>query len=81
MKKYVDQKMKDIEFQVGDKVMFRFPKRLVARPCILGWFIKYDGPFEVIKRVGKVAYRLKLPNHLKVHPNFHMSYLSPLMKV
>ena len=38
---------------------------------------RYDGPFEVIEKVGAVAYRLKLPERLKLHPTFHVSYLRP----
>jgi len=38
---------------------------------------RYDGPFEIIKKVGAVAYRLKLPKRLKIHPTFHVSYLRP----
>ena len=30
-----------------------------------------------MKRVGKVAYRLKLLDHFKVHPTFHFSFLKP----
>ena len=33
------------------------------------------GPFEVVKRVGAVAYRLRLPATLQVHPVFHVSLL------
>jgi hypothetical protein len=38
---------------------------------------RYDGPFEVIEKVGVVAYRLKLSKRLKLHPTFHVSYLQP----
>ena len=37
---------------------------------------RYVGPYEVIKRVGKVAYELKLPSEMNlVHPVFHVSML------
>ena len=38
---------------------------------------RYDGPFEVIQRVGQVAYKLKLLGRLKLHPTFHISFLKP----
>ena len=36
---------------------------------------RWSGPFPVEKRVGAVAYALRLPEHLKWHPVFHVSLL------
>ncbi|GJR46974.1 putative reverse transcriptase domain-containing protein [Tanacetum coccineum] len=37
---------------------------------------RYVGPFEIVKRVGPVAYRLKLPQELSyIHDTFHVSNL------
>ncbi|GKC36694.1 putative reverse transcriptase domain-containing protein [Tanacetum coccineum] len=37
---------------------------------------RYVGPFEIIKRVGLVAYRLRLPQELSIiHDTFHVSNL------
>ena len=36
---------------------------------------KYCGPFDMLSRVGPVAYQLALPPNLKIHDVFHISIL------
>lgn len=37
--------------------------------------VKYYGPFEILKKISPVAYRLKLPEHCKIFPTFHIALL------
>jgi hypothetical protein len=37
--------------------------------------MRYFGPFEILARVGEVTYKLKLPEHARIHPVFHVSQL------
>ena len=53
------------------------PKKGVVKFCKKGKFCpRYMGPYEIVKRVGKVAYELRLPSELTwVYPVFHVSML------
>nr|GEV77091.1 reverse transcriptase domain-containing protein [Tanacetum cinerariifolium] len=77
-KSYADIRRKPLEFQVGDKVMFkvspwkrviRFGKRGKLNP-------RYIGHVKILAKVGTVAYRLEFLEQLsRVHSMFHVSNL------
>jgi hypothetical protein len=77
-KSYADPKRRSLEFQVGDEVLLRVsPSKGVVRFNIKGKLSpRYIGPFKIVARVGKLAYRLELPESMKgVHNVFYISML------
>ncbi|GJU01120.1 hypothetical protein Tco_1111458 [Tanacetum coccineum] len=69
---------KPLEFEVGDRVLLKVtPWKGVVRFRNKGMLaLRYVGPFEILERIGLVAYRLRLAKELNnVHDTFHVSNL------
>ena len=67
-----------LEFEVGDHVFLKvMPKRGVVRFSKRGKLsLRFIGPFEMLERIGTVAYRLALPPSMSgVQEVFHVSML------
>lgn len=78
MKLFADKKREEREFLVGDMVYLRlqpFRQNSVSLRKNLKLSSRYYGPYKVLERIGKVAYKLELPEGAKVHPVFHVSLL------
>ncbi|KAA0050296.1 reverse transcriptase [Cucumis melo var. makuwa] len=79
MKKWADKKRRPKEYEIGEKVLVKLllnqfkPLRKVHK----GLVRRYEGPFSIIERVGKAAYKVELPQKLKIHNIFHVSMLKP----
>nr|GEV70355.1 hypothetical protein [Tanacetum cinerariifolium] len=81
-KSYANKKKKPLEFSVGGNLLLkvspwkgvvRFEKKEKLAP-------RFVRPFEIIEKVGLVAYRLDFPEGLNgVHDTFHVSNLKKCM--
>ncbi|GKE41344.1 putative reverse transcriptase domain-containing protein [Tanacetum coccineum] len=75
---YANVRLKPLEFQVGDHVMLKVsPRKGVIRFGKQGKLnLRYIGPFKILERIGRVAYKLELPEELSnVNSTFHVSNL------
>jgi hypothetical protein len=79
MKKWANKKRRHKEYNVGDLVLVKImaTQHKSTRSLHKGLIRRYDGPFPILKKVGKVAYKVELPSNLRIHPVFHVSCLKP----
>ena len=77
-KSYADNRRRELEFQTGDHVFLK----MSSTKGVYCFGIKdklsprYIGPFEILEKIGMVAYRLALPPKLSgMHNLFHVSML------
>ncbi|CAL9010477.1 unnamed protein product, partial [Prunus brigantina] len=77
MKKWADKHRRDVVFQPGDMVFVKLnpSQHKSTRRLHKALLRRYEGPFPIIRSVGRVAYRVELPPRLKIHPVFHVSNL------
>ncbi|KAK2407303.1 putative mitochondrial protein [Trifolium repens] len=77
-KSYADRRRRPLEFEEGDHVFLRVtPTTGVGRALKAKKLTpKFIGPYQILERIGKVAYRIALPPVLSlIHDVFHVSQL------
>ncbi|KAK3016453.1 hypothetical protein RJ639_007808 [Escallonia herrerae] len=81
MKKHADKNRRSQECNVGDKVMVKLlqqdRKFLRGRDSRL--LQKYEGPLTIVKKIGKMAYKVDPPHwwSRQLHPVFHVKVAFP----
>ena len=76
-KSHADLKRTPKEFRVGELVFFKVkPRKSSFKLGSCAKLVpKYCGPFEILARVGPVAYQLVFPPNLRIHNVFHIYIL------
>jgi len=76
-KRYYDQRHVQADHDVGADVLLS-TRHLKLKVLSVGsnkLMPKWVGPFKVLKRIGPLAYRLDLPDSMKTHNVWHVTYL------
>jgi hypothetical protein len=80
---YANKRHQPLQFEAGDRVYLKVsPMKGVKRIGVTGKLSpRYIGPFQILEKCGKVAYKLELPPSLAgVHDIYHVSQLKKCLK-
>ena len=83
MKQQAYQHRSERSFEVGDLVFLRLQpyKQMSLKQSKKDnkLSLKCYGPYNVLQRIGTMAYKLELPTSSQVHPVFHVSCLKKVI--
>ncbi|XP_042972766.1 uncharacterized protein LOC122304569 [Carya illinoinensis] len=78
MKRYADKNIKELQLEVGEWVYLKlqpYKQSSLRHHHNLKLSPRFYGPFQVLQKIGEVAYRIQLPPPSQIHNVFHISQL------
>ena len=78
MKAQADSKRREVQWAVGDWVYVKL--RPYRQPSLARWMNekldpRFYGPFQILEKIGSVAYKLDVPYKTHIYPIFHVLFL------
>ena len=77
MKEYYDAHHQPIFFNVGDLVKLRLHRGYKVPGVSSKFGQQFVGPFKVLERIGRLAYRIQLPPNMRIHDVVSVAHLEP----
>jgi hypothetical protein len=78
MKEYADRRRREPPpFKVGDEVLLSTKHLRMPHSKTRKLLPRFVGPFPIDRVVSPVAFKLRLPKHMRIHNVFHVSLLKP----
>ena len=71
---------KEPNFEIGSEVLLSTKNIQWKHPGARKLLPLWIGPFKVLQQVGKVAYKVELPDGMKMHNVFHVSLLKSFVR-